>query len=51
MRLGAIELGFKEIVIAILAVVIIIILTLLFILIVNPAVEAGSIFGKRSVIG
>ena len=50
MRLGAIELGFKEIVIAILAVVILIIIILLFVLIINPAVEAGSVFGRRSVI-
>ncbi len=49
MRRGVIEMGFKEIVVATLAVIIIIIIVLLFIMIINPAIEAGSVFGRRAI--
>ncbi len=48
MRKGAFELGFKEIVIATLAIVILLIIVILFIMISKPAVEIGNIWGRRA---
>jgi hypothetical protein len=47
-RKGAFELGFKEIVIAVLAVVIIIMVALILIRLISPAVETGSVFGRET---
>lgn len=48
MRSGALELGFKEIIVATLAIVALIIFVILLIMAISPAVEAGSIWGRRT---